>query len=489
MPASFHNFYIVGLLMLSILVTSTLITMICVKAEAINFSRGFHGVKLRLIHVQSSREFISTTFNSINVGLSYVESSRTWISTSMSSSLLKLVYVYPRRSFTPLSTFGEQLVSLLWVAPASGVATRLTTSFQSSTYPLSFVEPAPRNVGSYVVSTFNSVRIQLSRVLPRQGNVVTTFNIERIQLHNEVIPKIEKLEVLGYGAPRNLLAGYNYSIVAEVSSSSKIVEIVMESNESLLISVYVDVSKRSYSVEGALAKYVRSIEIGSGSVIINVSLHMPWNRSLQGAAVLRVKATNLWGVATYSINTSILQSLSIANASYPSIVAPGQRFNVTLQFVYNNTNLIPPPRTPISINGSIYRTDPRGRIVVSLRAPTTPGSYKITLSTMDPANNTIPVNISIKVVQRTTTSSATSITTTTIAQLTATTSSITTSSRITQLRTTWSGRSGASGNTLGGTAWSIALSIFVLLVMASVLTFVSKKWVNTSNRSVKATTP
>ncbi len=378
---------------------------------------------------------------------------------------------------------------MLWIAPSRGVASWLETTFQSKMYTLSIVEPISRSLGSYVVSTFNSVRIRLSSVVPKQSNVVTTFNIERISLHNEVVPRIEKLEVLGYGAPRNLLAGYNYNIVAEVSSSSKFVEIVMESRGSSLLSVYVDVSKRSYSVEGALAKYVRSIEIGSGSVIINVSLHMPWNRSLQGVAVLRVKATNLWGVATYSINTSILQSLSIANASYPSTVAPGQRFNVTLQFVYNNTNLIPPPGTPISINGSIYRTDPRGRIVVSLRAPTTPGSYRITLSTMDPANNTIPVNISIKVVQRTTTSSATRITTTTIAQLTATTSSTTTSSRITQLRTTWSGRSGASGNTLGGTAWSIALSIFVLLVIASVLTFVSKKWVNTSNRSVKATTP
>jgi len=383
-----------------------------------------------------------TAFHSFNESLTPLSSAHT-LATSMFESYSTPLYVV--KALQPrfmVATFKSLDVSLMSV---EATKVHMLTTLKSMAIELVGVKPSPPSrVG--MVTTFRTKLLNLSSIVScSKYRVLTTFNVLEIGFSNMSSPKIERLDVVGYGAPKYLLAGYSYSIVARVSEPVDTIKLIINSSRGVLLVVRVDVRSKSYSVGGALARCVKSVEIERGSVVVNTTLSIPWNGSLQGPISIVARALNVFGASMRVINVSALQSLSIANASYPHRVRPGQVFDVVLQFVYNGTNLIPPPGTLVRINGTEYSTDPEGRVVVELRAPTTLGRTTLTLYAVDPANSSTAVKITINVVP-----SQATATTTTLGTATTSTSVV---------------QRSVGGGSLGGTAYSM---LFPALLLVSI---------------------
>ncbi len=382
------------------------------SSSALNAS-GFHTENLSVWIVESRRTVLTTTFNIFNVELLPVSPARIPLTTMLSSRTFVLI----------------------------GVSSASSTSLLGR-----------------IVSTFNSRTSTLLTIVPSSGShVAVTFNTLGVEFYNMSPPRIELLEISGYAAPKYMLAGYDYSIIARVSEPVNYVDLHMLSSEGTLLSVTVHVPNRSYTIEGSMAKYVKSVKIEKGSIVVNVAISIPWNKSLGNPVNIYVYGINAFGETLSSMSSAILQALSVANASYPKTVAPNQVFNVTLQLTYNGTNFVPPPGTIIVVNGTDYRTDSQGKISVPVRAPSRPGASTITLSITDPANISIPVKIRVTVTPTTTTRTATAYATaSTPIQASSTT-------RTTTQRSTTYVASG--GGSLGGTAKSMLLPALLLVTL------------------------
>ncbi len=396
----------------------------------------------------TSQSFLLTTFRTLSLELLHVTPAKTLIISTMSSRDLRILRV-----------------------EASPWKSWFISTFSSKTSALHIVEPS-RSLATWT-SLFNEKVVGLSSISPARsyGNIAPSFNALEIALSNVSQPLIKAFKVVGKGFPRPhyFLAGYSYSVVIRTSDNAERIGFTMSSSNKLLLKIDVDVPSHSYRVSGALANYVKSVKIERGSIIVNTTFSIPWNRSLQGSSVLTVVSSNAWGSSSYSMNASIVEALTIINTSYPRNVYPGQRFEVTLWFAYNGTNIAPPPGTSIIVNGTTYSTDPQGKISVAVRAPSRPGASTITLIITDPANISIPVKIRVTVTPTTTTRTATAYATTpTPIQASSTT-------RTTTQRSTTYVASG--GGSLGGTAKSMLLPalLFVTLVFTVLIASIVAK--------------